>query len=359
MASQKLVTVFGATGSQGGAVVRSLLRNSTAFRVRGLTRNPDSPKAKELAQAGVEVVGADGFKKNDLVNAFKDSWAIFANTNSDDPAFDDPNGPVEFDLGRVIVDAANEVGVEHFVYSSAGHVSEITKGAVKLNMMDNKNKIEQLARNSPNIKTVTAVCAGWYFENFTSPFIAEVFGGFPLVTDSEGYVTLSQPLVGGPGLVPYIAMEEDFGDLVHGVLLDPGTWGGKTIQGFSHLATFEKIIEDFTKGATPFAKWQQNIQANQKPLYRGCIVTGKKSRYVPLEIEKFPTMGIRALESIRDMYSFTQWAGGRYFANQEFDAEPAKALKKSVQEVVAPGEPKPLMTAEQFFAQMFSGDKVE
>ncbi|OJD24292.1 hypothetical protein ACJ73_04347 [Blastomyces percursus] len=360
MASPKLVTIFGSTGNQGGSVVRSLLRNSAAFRVRGLTRTPDSPKAKELAQAGVEVVGADGFKKDDLVNAFKDSWAVFANTNSDDSAFDDPNGPTELDLGRVIVDAANEVGVEHFVYSSAGHVHQITKGAVKLDMMDNKNKIEQLARNSPNIKNVTAVCAGWYFENFTSPFIAEVFGGFPFVTDSEGYVTLSQPLVGGLGLVPYIAIEEDFGDLVHGVLLHPETWGGKSIQGFSHLATFPEIVENFTKSAALFAICQQIIHANQKPLFRGHIVTGKKSRYIPLKIENFPTMGgIRALESIRDMYLFTQWADGRYFANQEFDAEQARALKKSVQDVVAPGEPKSLMTAEQFFAEMFSGDKTE
>ncbi|EER40273.1 NmrA family transcriptional regulator [Histoplasma capsulatum H143] len=336
MASPKLVTVFGATGNQGGSVVRSLLRNSAAFRVRGITRNPTSPKAKELVRAGVEVVGADGFKKEELVKAFRDSWAIFANTNSDDSAFDDPNGPTELDLGRVIVDAANEVGVEHFVYSSAGHIYEITKGAVKLDMMDCKNKIEQLARNSPNIKSVTAVCAGWYFENFMSPFIAEVFGGFALETDSEGYVTLSQPLVGGPGLVPFISIEEDFGDLVHGVLLDPETWGGKTIQGISHLATFPEITESFTK------------------------VTGKKSRYVPIETEQFPTMGgIRALESIRDMYVFTQWAGGRYFANMEFDVEQAKALKKSVQDVVAAGDPKPLMSSEQFFAKMFSGNKPE
>ncbi|PGH33931.1 hypothetical protein GX50_03252 [[Emmonsia] crescens] len=336
MASPKLVTVFGATGNQGGSVVQSLLRNSATFRVRGITRNPDSPKAKELAKAGVEVVGADGFKKDELVKAFKDSWAIFVNTNSDDSAFDDPKGPTELDLGRVIVDAANEAGVEHFVYSSAGHVSEITKGAVKLDMMDNKSKIEQLARNSPNIKTVTAMNAGWYFENFTSPFIAEIFGGFPFVADSEGYVTISQPLAGGPGVVPFIAIEEDFGDLVHGVLLDPETWGGKAIQGISQLATFPEITEAFTK------------------------VTGKKSRYAPIDLEKFPTMGgIRALESIRDMFAFTQWAGGRYFANMEFDVEQAKALKKSVQDVVAAGEPKSLMTSERFFGKMFSGDKAE
>ncbi|OAX81980.1 hypothetical protein ACJ72_03671 [Emergomyces africanus] len=250
MASPKLVTVFGATGNQGGSVVQSLLRNSAAFRVRGITRNPESDKAKELAKAGVEVVGADGFKKDELVKAFKDSWAIFANTNSDDSAFDDPNGPTELDLGRVIVDAANEVGVEHFVYSSAGHIYEITKGAVKLDMMDYKNKIEQLARKSPNIKNVTAVSAGWYLENFMSPFISEVFGGFPLTADSEGYFTLAQPLAGGPGLVPFISIEEDFGDLVHGVLLNPEAWSGKSIQGISHLATFPEITETFTKGTT-------------------------------------------------------------------------------------------------------------
>ncbi|OAX81273.1 hypothetical protein ACJ72_04391 [Emergomyces africanus] len=67
--------------------------------------------------------------------------------------------------------------------------------------------------------------------------------------------------------------------------------------------------------------------------------------------------GIRALESIRDMFSFTQWADGRYFANMEFDVEQAKALKKSVQDVVAAGEPQPLMTSEKFFTKMFGGEK--
>lgn len=80
----RTILILFSIGNQGGSVVRSLLRNSAAFRVRGITRNPTSPKAKELVRAGVEVVGADGFKKEELVKAFKDSWAIFANTNSDD-----------------------------------------------------------------------------------------------------------------------------------------------------------------------------------------------------------------------------------------------------------------------------------
>jgi uncharacterized protein YbjT (DUF2867 family) len=61
------------------------LRNKAAFSVRAITRDPGSEKALALARAGVDVVKADGFKKDELVQAFKGSWAAFVNTNSDDP----------------------------------------------------------------------------------------------------------------------------------------------------------------------------------------------------------------------------------------------------------------------------------
>ena len=61
--SKKLsVLVMGATGNQGGAVVRHLLPKG--HRVRTLTRNPDSPKAKELSGKGVEVVKGDFTEAN-------------------------------------------------------------------------------------------------------------------------------------------------------------------------------------------------------------------------------------------------------------------------------------------------------
>ena len=86
MATPQIITVFGATGTQGGSVVDSLLHNkSGAFKIRGITRNSDSEKARELQFKGVEVVQADGLIKEQLVAAFQDSWAVFANTNSDDP----------------------------------------------------------------------------------------------------------------------------------------------------------------------------------------------------------------------------------------------------------------------------------
>jgi saccharopine dehydrogenase-like NADP-dependent oxidoreductase len=82
----KIVTVYGATGAQGGSVARSLLANtSKAFAVRAITRNPSSDVAKSLAEAGAEVVQADGLKKDEMVEAMKGSWAVFVNTNSDCP----------------------------------------------------------------------------------------------------------------------------------------------------------------------------------------------------------------------------------------------------------------------------------
>jgi uncharacterized protein YbjT (DUF2867 family) len=84
--SPKIITVYGATGNQGGSVVSSLLQNKSGdFRIRAITRNPDSDKAKALGARGVEVVKADGLVKEQMLEAFKNTWAVFLNTNSVDP----------------------------------------------------------------------------------------------------------------------------------------------------------------------------------------------------------------------------------------------------------------------------------
>ena len=58
--AKKIITVFGATGLQGGGLVRSILNDpNSEFAVRAVTRNPDSDKAKALAKLGAELVKAD------------------------------------------------------------------------------------------------------------------------------------------------------------------------------------------------------------------------------------------------------------------------------------------------------------
>jgi uncharacterized protein YbjT (DUF2867 family) len=82
-----LITVFGATGNQGGAVARSLLKNPS-FKVRALTRNPSSDASQALASQGAEVQKADGFDKKSMLSAFAGSWGVFVNINSDDKVRD-------------------------------------------------------------------------------------------------------------------------------------------------------------------------------------------------------------------------------------------------------------------------------
>lgn len=86
MTSNRLITVYGATGCQGGSVIASVLQNkASGFAIRGITRNPESAKALDLRTKGVEVVKANGFAKSQVIEAFRGSWAVFINTNSDDP----------------------------------------------------------------------------------------------------------------------------------------------------------------------------------------------------------------------------------------------------------------------------------
>lgn len=81
----KVVTVFAATGHQGGSVVRSLVQNQkNNFKVRAVTRNPSSKAAQTLRALGADIVHADGWKVEEIAAAFQGSWAAFVNTNSDD-----------------------------------------------------------------------------------------------------------------------------------------------------------------------------------------------------------------------------------------------------------------------------------
>jgi uncharacterized protein YbjT (DUF2867 family) len=81
--TNNVITVYGATGKQGGAVARSLLKN-TNHRVRCLTRSPNSNQSQQLVSLGAEIRQADGFNHESMVAAFKGSWGAFVNINSGD-----------------------------------------------------------------------------------------------------------------------------------------------------------------------------------------------------------------------------------------------------------------------------------
>ena len=109
----KTVVVTGATGRQGGAVARSPLKDG--WHVRALTRKPDSPKARKLAELGMEVVQGDMNDRTSLEAAFRNAYGIYSVQN---PMLSTLENEVR--QGKTVADAANAAHVQHLVYGSAG-----------------------------------------------------------------------------------------------------------------------------------------------------------------------------------------------------------------------------------------------
>ncbi|KAF2686323.1 NAD(P)-binding protein [Lentithecium fluviatile CBS 122367] len=331
--STKLITVFGATGLQGSSVLRSLQNNiDKPFTLRGITRNPSSESAQKLSASGIEVVKADGWDKGSLLEAFKGSWGVFANTNTDDPVFENPEETrTEVDLGKNIVDAAVESGVEVFVYSGFNSAKAITKGRVSAIPFDDKSAIWEYAKATGAFKSVISVGPGWYFEAFLDPQFAPIFGGFPHVPSEDSELVLRLPKWGGNEDVPFISIADDYGDIVHGVFLNLEKWNGKLVQGVSDIRDFNSLVKAFQ------------------------TVTGKKSRYEVLpRVSDLESYGARTIEeTVKPMFALCQESGGRYFGDETESATAAELKKQAAEARGEVGEETKLMTYEKWFKREF------
>lgn len=156
-ADRPRILVTGATGAQGGGVVRHLLARGT-FAVRALTRNPDSPKARALAAQGVEVVAGDLGDAASLPPALAGCHGVFGVTSF----WEHFDG--EYEHGKNLVDAVAAAGVEHFVFSTLPHVKAITGGLLDVPHFDIKGRLEEMtvALGIP----ATFVHVAFYYENF-------------------------------------------------------------------------------------------------------------------------------------------------------------------------------------------------
>src|SRR5690349_679073 len=113
LTTDKVVLVTGATGRQGGGVVRHLL--SKGWKLRALSRKPDSAAARSLASQGLEVVQGDLEDSASLDRAARGVYGIYSVQD-----FWAVGAKREVQQGKNLADAAKKAGVEHFVYSSVG-----------------------------------------------------------------------------------------------------------------------------------------------------------------------------------------------------------------------------------------------
>ncbi|KZV98205.1 NmrA-domain-containing protein [Exidia glandulosa HHB12029] len=151
----RIATVFGATGLQGGSVVRQLLKDGT-FKPRAVTRNPNSDGSKDLAKLGAEVVEGDLSSYDSIKKAIAGAEVVFATTFP---------GCQELEAGKFIVDAAKEVGVKYLVWSSLPSISGPSGGKYRASFLDDKAEVDIYLRASGLPHSI--VYTGWFLENWT------------------------------------------------------------------------------------------------------------------------------------------------------------------------------------------------
>jgi uncharacterized protein YbjT (DUF2867 family) len=175
------VLVTGATGRQGGALSRLLLKRS--HRVLALTRNPDSPAARELEQRGATLVRGDFEDPDSLERAARGVDALFAMST---PSEAGPEAEVRH--GRHLVDAARLAHVRHFLYSSMAGADQPTG----IPHFDSKHQVEGYLRQSGLPWTI--VGPTFFMENFTGPLFAHGL--------HAGALTLALPAHRGLQMIP-------------------------------------------------------------------------------------------------------------------------------------------------------------
>src|ERR1700742_5198717 len=110
--SQKLITVFGATGNQGGSTASAIFNNSSLaskYKVRAITRDTSKPAAQALASKGAELAKADINDVESVKAAVSGSYGVFAVTNY----WESMSKETEVTQGKNIVDACKSAGVTH------------------------------------------------------------------------------------------------------------------------------------------------------------------------------------------------------------------------------------------------------
>ncbi len=115
MENKKIITVFGATGGQGGGLVRAILADKNSeFKVRAVTRNANSDKAKELEQLGAEIVTADIDDSGSIKKAINGAYGAYFVTFF----WEHFSAEKEFQEVANFVSAAKDANLKHIIWST-------------------------------------------------------------------------------------------------------------------------------------------------------------------------------------------------------------------------------------------------
>jgi uncharacterized protein YbjT (DUF2867 family) len=224
--NKKLIAVIGATGQQGGGVVRAL-QASGQFKVRALTRNPG--KHRDL---GDEVVNADLEHPETLKAAFEGAHGVFLVTNFWEQGTD------EHKQATAAVRAAREAGVKHFIWSTLPDVEAISGGKFDVPHFTGKAKIDRIVKEA-GFANHTFVIPPMYYQGLA--------GALAPQKQADGTLGWALPL--NPTVqVIHMGDITELGSLVAGAFAHPDEAGhGEYLPLVGDFMSFNEIVETLNR----------------------------------------------------------------------------------------------------------------
>ncbi|KAF4989084.1 hypothetical protein FGRMN_9370 [Fusarium graminum] len=231
----KILTVFGATGNQGGSVIRAILNDpalSKEFKIRGITRDVSKPAAKELSSKGVEVVAADMNTAEQVAPAVKDAHTVFLVTNY----WDTGSGNAEVSQGKAVADACKTAGVKQLIFSSLLDTNKLSDGRLThIKHFEGKAEIEEYIRQ-------INVPASFVLPGF---FASNLFG--TIRKNEDGSFGWALPTSGDKTKVPIFDVNTDMGKFVKAAIKNfPGTLNKRIFAATDYYSP-NRIISEFSE----------------------------------------------------------------------------------------------------------------
>ena len=224
MGNKKVITIFGATGAQGGGLARSILADPNGpFAVRAVTRDVNSDAARALAAAGAEVVAANLEDAAAVERALAGAYGAYCVT------FFWAHFSPERELAeaRLMAQAARAAGLQHVIWSTLEDTRRWMQlddprmptlmGRYKVPHFDAKGEADQFFRDA-GVPT-TFLLTSFYWDNLI------YFGSGPKPA-ADGKLDFVLPM--GQAKLPGIA-SEDIGRCAHGVFQRGSDLIGQTV----------------------------------------------------------------------------------------------------------------------------------
>jgi len=260
----KIIAVFGATGSQGGSVLRSLVKNGN-YHIKAITRNPNSDKAKELASLNnVSVHQADLDDSASLDKVLEGVHGSFVVTD-----FTGHAESKETKQGVALIDSAIKNKVSHVVFSGLENVaSVINKPCLHF---DNKAAVEDYGLTKKDQINFTSIRLPAYYQVLVNSLLFKA---------QPNQFILTLPMSDKP---IYCMNVHDAGDCVTSIFNNENEYKSKIVSVAGDQLKATEIASVLNKHLSPI-----------------------QFMYGNFTLEKFLSFGFPGVEDITNMFEYYQ-----------------------------------------------------